>query len=177
MADAISSAIFSTQVVNSFFVKLSPKVDDTIRYLARYTRLLNKIYSRQSLYMIPEPYVVPRSHIELRQHLRTTQPEKTFYLTYGSLGALASKSKTMTLRDVFLKMLMCTRGVSAEKALEIQKVFPTPKALLEAYKELHGREDEGKKLVMRLVDPGAKTDRKKIKAALSGKLWEVWGKK
>lgn len=84
----------------------------------------------------------------------------------------------MTLRDTFLKMLMCTRGVSAEKALEIQKVFKTPKDLIDSFRSIRDRggAEEAKKMVMLRVDPGAKTDRKKIKAALSAKIYEVWGK-
>ena len=42
--EAVESAIASTQIVNSYFLKMTAKVDDTIRYLARMTVLLKSIY-------------------------------------------------------------------------------------------------------------------------------------
>lgn len=42
--EAVESAIASTQIVNGYFVKMTAKVDDTIRYLARMTALLKSIY-------------------------------------------------------------------------------------------------------------------------------------
>lgn len=44
MQDSIDTAISSTQVVNGFFVKKTGKLDDTIRYLVRMTKMLEKIY-------------------------------------------------------------------------------------------------------------------------------------
>ena len=42
--DAIESAIGSTQVIDEYFVKRTMKLDDTIRYLARMTRMLKSLY-------------------------------------------------------------------------------------------------------------------------------------
>ncbi|KAJ6258511.1 hypothetical protein Dda_6554 [Drechslerella dactyloides] len=174
LTEAITTAIYSTQVVNGFFVKLSPKLDDTVRYLARFTRLLKQLYEGKDLYMYPENLVQVRTFPELKTHLKSTQPSRDYFLNYNTLAAMASKSRTSTLRDVFLKMLMCTRGVSAEKALEIQRHFKTPRELLERYARCGG-ETVGKTMMMGAVDVAAKTDRRKIKGALSGKIWEVWG--
>jgi crossover junction endonuclease MUS81 len=44
MQESIDTAISSTQVVNGFFVKKTGKLDDTIRYLVRMTRMLEKTY-------------------------------------------------------------------------------------------------------------------------------------
>ncbi|KAF3939090.1 hypothetical protein ABW19_dt0209991 [Dactylella cylindrospora] len=174
LTDAITTAIFSTQVVNGFFVKLSPKLDDTIRYLARYTRLLKELFESKDLYMYPDSLVQVRTYQDLKSHLKETQLQREYFLSYNTLAAMASKSRTNTLRDVYLKMLMCTRGVSAEKALEIQRHFKTPRDFLESYGKCRNLE-EGRRMVMAAVDPGARTDRRKVKAALSAKVWEVWG--
>ncbi|EWC47262.1 hypothetical protein DRE_03381 [Drechslerella stenobrocha 248] len=175
LTDSITTAIYSTQVVNGFFVKLSPNLDDTVRYLARFTRLLKQTYEGKDLYLYPENLVQVRTFSELKEHLREQQPGRDYCLSYGTLAAMASKSRTSTLRDVFLKMLMCTRGVSAEKALEIQRHFKTPRELLERYSHCQGSENVGKMMMMGVVDVAAKTDRRKVKGALSGKIWEVWG--
>ncbi|KAF3923156.1 hypothetical protein ABW20_dc0108355 [Dactylellina cionopaga] len=175
MADAITTAIYSTQVVNGFFVKLSPRLDDTIRYLARFTRLLKQMFEGTDIYAYPDNLVQVRTFSDLRSYLKEKEPGRKYFLNYNTLAAMASKSRTTTLRDVFLKMLMCTRGVSAEKALEIQRHFKTPRELLERYERSRGSEQVGKTLMMGVVDTAARTDRRKIKAALSGKIWEVWG--
>lgn len=43
--EAIDTAISSMQVVNGFFVKKTAKLDDTIRYLVRMTKMLEGVYS------------------------------------------------------------------------------------------------------------------------------------
>lgn len=45
MQEAIDTAISSMQVVNGFFVKKTAKLDDTIRYLVRMTKMLEGVYS------------------------------------------------------------------------------------------------------------------------------------
>lgn len=42
--DAIETAIGSTQVIDDYFVKRTMKLDDTIRYLARMTGMLKRLY-------------------------------------------------------------------------------------------------------------------------------------
>lgn len=42
--EAIESAIASTQVVDGYFIKKTQKLDDTIRYIARMTVILQKMY-------------------------------------------------------------------------------------------------------------------------------------
>ncbi|KAF3160707.1 Crossover junction endonuclease mus81 [Orbilia oligospora] len=175
MADAITTAVYSTQVVNGFFVKLSPRVDDTVRYLARFTRLLKQLYEGKDLYMYPENLVQVETFANLKTHLKEKEPHNDYFLNYTSLAAMVSKSGTSTVRDVFLKMLMSTRGVSGEKAFEIQKHFKTPRELLERY-ERAGGEALGKPMMMSVVDVATCVDRRKIKRALSEKIWEVWGK-
>ncbi|RVD80394.1 uncharacterized protein DFL_008291 [Arthrobotrys flagrans] len=175
MADAITTAIYSTQVVNGFFMKLSPRLDDTVRYLARFTRLLRQLYEGKDLYMYPENLVQIATFADLKKHLKEKEPHRDYFLSYSTLAAMVSKSKTSTIRDVFLKMLMSTKGVSGEKALEILRHFKTPRELLEKYER--SSEIVGRPMMMGVVDVATCVDRKKIKRALSEKIWEVWGKK
>lgn len=44
IGEAIESAIASTQVVDGYFIKKTQKLDDTIRYIARMTVMLQKMY-------------------------------------------------------------------------------------------------------------------------------------
>ena len=173
MRDAINTAISSTQIVNGFFVKRTSKMDDTIRYLSRMHTHLTKLYSTQTLYPIPSQLLSSHTYTsDLLPHLSLTHPTCTFYPEYTAFNEMVDKSAQLTTRDVFLKMLMCIRGVSAEKAIEIQRVWQTPGELLEAYSKCKGGV-ERKELVMKGVgDRGV--GRKRIGKALSEKVMEIW---
>lgn len=171
MRESIETAISSTQVVNGFFVKRTAKLDDTIRYLVRMTKMLEEIYTRQPLPLIPSNLVESRTYPALLRHLDMTFPALRLYPTYTDFSSLMSKSGVLTLRDVYLKMLMCVRGVSVEKAVEIQKLYPTPKLLVEAY-EACGGDKEKLDMIMKSLE--GCVGRKKVSGALSGKIAEVW---
>jgi len=77
-------------------------------------------------------------------------------------------------------MLMCTRGLTGEKAIELQKRWPTPNELVEAYREIDKKEGPGeqarkRKSEMVANEMGHLVGRKKIQKALSAKIAEVWG--
>lgn len=198
--EAVASAIASTQVVNEYFVKKTRNLDDTIRYLARLTSLLRKMYTPDSDSQGPEQYqlsLVPTndittvsSYLEVLNRLRTEDDHAktsglkdpststTFAVTFSTFSALSSKSDMLTLRDLFLKMLMCTRGVTAEKALEIQRHWPTPREFVEAFLEADTGGEEGRKRAEELVysKMGQLVGRKKVGKTLSKKIAEVWGR-
>ncbi|KAK6333830.1 Crossover junction endonuclease mus81 [Orbilia blumenaviensis] len=174
--DAINTATYSTQVVNGFFVKITRGPDDTVRYLTRFTRMLKRRYEGRDLYMYPESLVQVATFADLKSYLKETEPDRYYCLSYSTVAAITSKSKTSTIRDIFLQMLMCTRGVTFEKACEIQKHFKTPRELLERY-ERAPSEIVGAPMMMGVVDVTAGTASKKIKGPLSKTIWEVWGKK
>ena len=168
--EAVSSAIANTQVVNGYFVKQTEKLDDTIRYLAKMTNMLQEMYDKKSLRVIPSTVLHPQTYLPLQTKLRVEQPDQGHYITFSAFSSLCSKSDAMSLRDVFLKMLMCTRGVTGEKALEIQKKWNTPYAFVEAFEKLDGKARE------RMVSEQLATlvPRTKVTPVLSAKLAEVW---
>ena len=170
--EAVSSAIASTQVVNGYFVKRTAKLDDTIRYLARMTKLLQAKYEKQDLPIIPTNVIGTKTYLPLITRLRQDQPTKGHYITFSAFSALCGKSDTMTLRDVFLKMLMCTRGVTGEKALEIQRRWKTPGDFIGAF---DSRQEQKAKDAMVSEKLGTLIPRKKIAKGLSTKIAEVWG--
>lgn len=173
--EAIASAIAQTQVVSGFFVKRTLALSDSIRYLHRLTKTLTDLYASKPLHIIPTAALLdptPKSYSSLSTALRTHHPQKTFLLPFSTFSSLCSKSDLLTLRDIYLKMLMCTRGISAEKALEIQKRWPTPRSLVEAY-ERRGSEISRAHMISEVL--GAGLGRKKITPSLSRKIAEIWG--
>ncbi|KAE8381032.1 ERCC4 domain-containing protein [Aspergillus bertholletiae] len=182
--EIVASAIASTQVVNGYFVKKTKNLDDTIRYLARMTFLLQKIYTQGAtpdsqggppshrLCLIPSRQLSSsQSYLNALTQLRAEAPSVTYAVTFPTFAALASKSESLSLRDVFLKMLMCTRGVTGDKAIEIQRRWPSPQAFIQAFEAL---DQKGKETMV--SDRLASTvGRKKVAKALSKKIAEVWG--
>ncbi|KAI0817955.1 hypothetical protein GGR55DRAFT_685417 [Xylaria sp. FL0064] len=173
--ESVQSAIASTQVVNGYFLKKTQKMDDTIRYLTRMTMLLKKQYEGKSLLVIPTEVLTARNYLPLLEHLREKEPTVGHYVSYPAFASMASKSDVITLRDVYLKMLMCTKQVTGEKALEIQKRWKTPYEFVKAY-ERCGPGEEGKRKKQDLIFAhlGNLYGRKKVARALSHKIAEIW---
>jgi len=178
--ESVMSAIASTQVVDGFFVKRTKKLDDTIRYLARMTMILKNLYQSQQLLVIPSERISPATYLPLFASLSTPH-----YITQKSFSYLVSKSEVLTLRDVFLKMLMCTRGITGPKALEIQKHWPTPRAFIEALEQcgtsgafdnevsVDSKTKMRREMVWRAA--GELVGSKKIGKTVSANLGDVWG--
>ncbi|KAH7329931.1 hypothetical protein BKA65DRAFT_539178 [Rhexocercosporidium sp. MPI-PUGE-AT-0058] len=178
--EAVASAIASTQVVNGYFVKKTQKMDDTIRYLVSLTKILKAKYELKPLHLIPTKIVTTTNYLPLLEHLAKKHPSIDYHITYDAFADISSKSGNSTLRDTYLKMLMCIRGVTGEKALEIQKRWKTPKEFLDAYKRIEEKEGDGeqcRKKKMDLVsgEMSGLIGRKKVARALSVKISEVWG--
>ncbi|CAK7199231.1 Crossover junction endonuclease mus81 [Sporothrix eucalyptigena] len=141
--DAMQSAIASTQVANGYFVKRTRSVDETITCLANMTKRLQTRYAGKPLRVLPTSVLTAQNHLPLLSKLRADNPGAPSYcVSYAAFASLTSKSETLTLRDVFLKMLMCTRGVTGERALEIQKVWSTPYEFVQAFRKLDNEENK-----------------------------------
>ncbi|KAF4122478.1 crossover junction endonuclease MUS81 [Geosmithia morbida] len=173
--EAVQSAIASTQVVNGYFVKKTAKMDDTIKYLTRMTVMLKRTYEARPLHVIPTRVITAQNYLPLLKHVRATLGP-SYYVTYAAFSSLASKSEIMTLRDLFLKMLMTTKGLTGERALEIQKKWKTPYGFVKAF-EACGPGEAGKKRKRDMVfsHMGSMVGRKKVSKSLSQKIAEVWG--
>ena len=81
-------------------------------------------------------------------------------------------------------MLMCTRGITGDKALEIQKHWKTPRDFIEALQkegegEGEGAGENGRKRRAEMVwkVAGGLVGRRKIGKAASAKVAEVWGER
>ncbi|KAJ5551009.1 hypothetical protein N7535_001052 [Penicillium sp. DV-2018c] len=191
--ETITSAIASTQVVNQYFLKKTKHLDESIRYLSRMTLLLRKMFgvedspsnddptiisSRSTVppapvsrvALIPGRRMATNSYLTILENLRSRDPSVTYGVSFTTFSALTSKTDVLTLRDVYLKMLMCTRGVTGEKAQEIQEIWPTPRHLVDAYMALEPKDRE-MMIANRMSDA---IGRKKIAKDLSKRIAEVW---
>lgn len=167
----IETAISSTQVVNDFFLKRTKSLDETIRYVVRLTRNLEQSYKHKDLYVFPRQATDPKTFPNIPADLRM-QDSRFWSLETTTFSCLVSKNGNTMLQDVFLKMLMCQRGISLEKAIELQQLYGVPIKFLQAYERcINGR--ERKNMVKNALD--AEVGRRKIGSSSSEKLAEVWG--
>ena len=163
--ESIASAISSTQVVNGFFVKRVPSLDYSVRYLCRLTQKLKSLYEPQTLYILPDHVVDSRTIDDLMNRL-----EQRHYLSYHAFSSISKKSQTLRVGDIWLKMLLTIRGVSLEKALSIQKVFPTLRDLLDGYSQCG--DDRAREGLLQARCSGY--GRKSIGLALSRKVYTIF---
>ncbi|KAL5596804.1 hypothetical protein BROUX41_006512 [Berkeleyomyces rouxiae] len=170
--EAVTSAMASLQVVNGYFLKRTRSMDETVRYLARMTKLLRKVYSQKRVNVVPSANLTAETFLPELERIRSADPAQGFYVSYEVFAGMSSKSDLLTLRDVFLKMLMNTRGVTAEKAIEIQKKWRTPYDFTKAYANC--TTDTAKKDMV-FQELSHLIGRKKVGKAASERLAEIWG--
>ena len=72
------------------------------------------------------------SYLALQQHLRSTKPASKFHTTYASFAALNKSDAAITLTMQWGTMVQRVSGYSAEKAVQLLKYWPTPKALFDS---------------------------------------------
>lgn len=169
--ESIDSAIASMQIVNDIFVKKTTKLDESIRYLARMTKSLKQIYEQRELHVLPSASLDASAHHDIIGNLREQSPTKAYCITFSAFAALCDKSDSLTLADIYLKMLMCIKGVTGEKAIEIQKIWPTPNALLEAYSNA---KDKAARDILLSSHLSQKIPRKQVTKILSAQIAAVW---
>ncbi|CAG8652029.1 6698_t:CDS:2, partial [Scutellospora calospora] len=168
--DAIKTAISSTQMLNGFFLKRTATIDQSIDYLVRMTRMLKRMYENTTLYAIPDNMIYRSSFLDMKKNLTALHPDRNYLVTYSSYSDLNSKSKPLTLKDTFVRMLMTIRGISVDKAAEIIKNYPTPRKLAEEFDYLTNENDQ-KKMVMNACNGIIR--RKKIGPTLSDKIYQL----
>ncbi|KAG4304405.1 hypothetical protein PORY_002115 [Pneumocystis oryctolagi] len=166
---AIQSAISSTQVINGFFVKRVSGLTETIKYIARLTRYISYIYKTRDLYIIPDS-IDSKTYTLQKNKINSLYPERSYVIEYNIFSDFLSKTASLTLSDLFLKMLLTIKGVSPEKAIEIQKHFPTLNDLLTSYSKETSEYQREIMIAKKCTNYG----RKNISYSLSSKIYKVF---
>ncbi|EMR08117.1 hypothetical protein PNEG_03555 [Pneumocystis murina B123] len=168
--EAIHSAISSTQIINGFFVKRLSGLMETIKYIVRLTRYISQIYKTQDLCIINNDNINLQTYTLQKKMINSTYSKHSYVIEYSTFSDFLSKTASLTLGDLFLKMLLTIKGVSPEKAIEIQKHFPTLNDLLTSYyKETIEYERE-----IMIAKKCTNYGRKSISPLLSSKIYKVF---
>ena len=81
----------------------------------------------------------------------------------------------MTVKELFILMLMTIKGCSLEKAIVVQNRFSTPKKLLDYYHQQNAHTPlEAKKQLM-VEEFKTQVGNKKIGKVLLEKIYDIWG--
>ena len=167
--DAIRTSLAGAQVNDGCFVKRVKNLQATVDYLIAVTKKLQRRYAERDLYVVPERYVDSRSFSDRLASLSALHVGKELRITYGSFAGISKKRGVQSAAQVWSKQLLCIRGLSVDKALEVCKHYPLPMALLKAYRDLP--DDAAREAL--LSDKCTAFGRKAIGKALSKKVYAL----
>jgi crossover junction endonuclease MUS81 len=114
--------------VSGFFLKETHKLSETIDFLrVLHENIVESLAGRQ-LYILPERYISRSTYVKLQDQLKESHPRDPFHVTFETFQAINGKNANQTTADVWAKMLLCIKGMSAEKVGAIIRVFPTARS-------------------------------------------------
>lgn len=132
----IQTAKSQIQVHNRFFLKETHKLSETIDFLCTMTKVIQTSLAGKELRVIPTKYLSRPTYSALQARLRGGT-NGDYLTSFEAYQALNDKSASITLKDKFARMLMCVKGMSAEKVAAVLDVWETPRAMWE---DLRGEE-------------------------------------
>lgn len=176
-AEQIQTAMAQAITADDFFLKRTTSPSDTANYLAKVANSLTTDLYKDSTLSVTFPslssiksYTIALT--KAREENDDPKNNRMVAIDFDSFQAAMSKSGMLTLRDIFIRMLLTIRGITLDKATAIQKVYATPRDLFDAYKALTSEDDKKLLLFQKL---GNNISRKKITKLLSERVYNVWG--
>lgn len=180
MKKAIETSISMVITVSNLFLQRFRRSDDTIEWLVAMTEILKEKYSKQRLLVLkPKTVNSQNEYLQMlesfRQEFEVRENCYECVHTMAAYHATLSKTNMMTVKEMFIMMLMLVRGISFEKAVVIQNHFGTPKKLLQYYHEENRALPEIlKQMLIRDLFQNQIGNKKINKAALTA-MYETWG--
>lgn len=134
MSQAIETAMSSATTVNGFHVQRTKGAHSTLRFIKLMTEEIVKFYTTKRL-LILNPHTVESQlkYSEILESFKARFPTDTCVHLYNTFDVILNKSSMLTVRELFVRMLMTVRGITLEKAIAIQRQFPTPAIMFERF--------------------------------------------
>ncbi|XP_038073322.1 crossover junction endonuclease MUS81-like [Patiria miniata] len=126
-ASTLKQATINTQVIDGFFVKHTRDIKESAAYLTIMTRYLNGHYSNKTL------KAFRRDDLDRLPSNPSLTDRVQKLMTFSEVNDSSVKNKNTTVTETFAKQLLQFSGLTAEKALAITRLYPTPSHLLDAY--------------------------------------------
>lgn len=139
---AIMTVKSQVQIHNRFFLKETHTLNETIDFLATMTRVIVTSHRTKALHVIPTRFLSRPSFKPLQDDLQFKHPNIKFHTSFVAYQELNDKSASQTLKEKFAKMMMCVKGMSAEKVSALLDEWDTPRAMWEDMKEKDRQPDD-----------------------------------
>ncbi|KAJ2734295.1 Crossover junction endonuclease mus81 [Coemansia sp. BCRC 34962] len=160
----VNSALSRVQVHHGFHLKRPATFEATLKILRQTTGILKTTLG--DVYAIPDQHIGQKEFAKLKQNIQARLPHISLAMTFDAYDMVSNKSGTLSVGEIYLRMLMTIRGISAGKALTIGRNYPTPRQLTEA---LDGEAND--KVIENIV---IDESRRKIGPILGKRLTEFW---
>ncbi|KAI7947361.1 hypothetical protein MJO28_009269 [Puccinia striiformis f. sp. tritici] len=130
----IYTSKFETMLLNDFQLEATADWKASVEFLIRRTEVLRDLHRNIDLSIIPESEIDRTTYLSKLSHLRTMKEgegedgEKARYWVteYNSFEMLNHKSATLTVRELWARMIHCLPGMSASKVTSFVEHWPTP---------------------------------------------------
>lgn len=177
--DSIQSSVAQTMTSGRLYLRRFRDIDETTAFLASNTRAIESFKS-DLIVIKPDDIKNQQDYLDILTKFRnkfevSKQGYECVHL-FSSFQDMMGKSNQMTVKEMYMLMLMTIRGVSLDKAVVLQNRFPTPKSLLEFYHTENANAPEEYKKTLMMKEFKDQVGNKKIGKALLEKIYDVWGK-
>ncbi|KAJ2079672.1 Crossover junction endonuclease mus81 [Coemansia sp. RSA 988] len=162
---AVNSAMSRIQISHGFHLKCPASFESTLRLLRQTTKVLQS--ALKDIYAIPDVFIGMKGFADMKKGLQLRFPLVHLAMSFDAYDVVSNKSGSLSTGEIYLRMLMTLRGMSADKVLTVGSHYQTPTQLLN---ELRDTED-GDKSIGELVVGGTC---RKIGPALGKRLSQFW---
>ncbi|KNZ54250.1 hypothetical protein VP01_29g5 [Puccinia sorghi] len=122
----IYTSKFETMLLNDFQLETTPDWKASVEFLMRRTEVLRDLHKTIDLSIIPDSEIDLTTYLPKLTDLRRKEGGRYWVTSYGSFEDLNGKSTTLTVRQLWARMVSCLPGMSATKATTIMDHWPTP---------------------------------------------------
>lgn len=182
MTDAVRTSIAATVTLSFFYLRRFKNIEETIAFVASNSQvIISQLQGDRTSLIILKPKSI-KNQMEYNHLIKDFQHEfesrKTKYECvhlFASFQDSMGKTGMMTVKEMFIMMLMSIKGLSLERAMTIQNYFKTPKNLLHYF---HSEcrflpETEKKSLLLDLFQH--EVGNKKIGKVPLERVYDIWG--
>lgn len=164
-------AVVNSEVHSGCQIKYTDSMKDTVLYLAVQTTLLTEMFGQKILCgCAKERLPPPQSDLPLTNN---DDDDMATLMHFGEFNQSASKWGAVTIKDFFVRQLIQLDKMTVEKAMAITNVYPTPRALLNAYADPQlVANDTARQALLSKITYGA--SRRAIGASLSKIIFDLY---
>ncbi|AQZ12440.1 MUS81 (YDR386W) [Zygosaccharomyces parabailii] len=177
MAEALKTSLWLILIYYRFSVIRTTNSDATVEKIQSLQTVLEEEYSKKDLLVI-KPHALKNQddyRCELEKFRIEFEKNKTVECCHNfqCFQEILGKGELVTIGELTIHILMFIKGISIEKAVAVQSVFPTLSHILAAYDGCKSPEEAKLLMFQKLGNaPGAK----KITKGLSEKMADVFSK-